>query len=503
VGTFPEYESLDGLGLADLVRRREVSAAEVLEAAIERVQARNPALNAVVHPMFEAARAAARDPLPDGPFAGVPFLLKDLGAAYAGAPLAKGSRLFRGYRPGHHSEMVRRWLASGVIVLGKSATPELGLVPVTEPEAFGPTRNPWDPSRTPGGSSGGSAAAVAARLVPLASGGDGGGSIRIPASCCGLFGLKPSRGRVPAGPDAADVWQGFVVEHVLTRSVRDSAAMLDATHGADLGDYHRAPPPARPFLDEVGRPPGRLRIAWSAEPYLAPGAVHPDCRAALDDAVALLVSLGHDLVEARPPLDGRAWARAFVTMIAGEVWADLREAEQELGRPVRAGDIEAATRMLGVLGQTFGAGDYVRALRELKQTGRRIETFMVEQRVDCLLSPTLARPPIPIGSLFPGGVDRIAQRILGRLALGRLALALGGLDRSADSAFTFIPFTPVFNGSGQPSMSVPLSWNAEGLPVGVMLTARYGEDATLFRLAAQLEAARPWRERKPPICAGS
>ncbi|MBI3455692.1 MAG: amidase, partial [Candidatus Rokubacteria bacterium] len=295
--TFPEYEAYDGLGLAELVRRKEVAPAELVEAAIERIERRNPRLNAVIHTLYEEARARATGPLPAGPFAGVPFLLKDLAAAYAGAPLRSGSRFLAGWRPDHHAELVRRFLAAGVIVLGKTNTPELGLLPITEPRLFGPTRNPWDPERSPGGSSGGSAAAVAARMVPMASGGDGGGSIRIPASCCGVFGLKPSRGRTPSGPDAAERWQGLVVEHVLTLSVRDSAAMLDATAGPDPGAWHQAPPPARPFLAEVGAPPGRLRIAWSAEPALPAPAVDPDCRAALEDAVRLLGDLGHEGVE--------------------------------------------------------------------------------------------------------------------------------------------------------------------------------------------------------------
>jgi amidase len=498
MATLPEYEAHDALGLADLVRRKEVTAAELVEAAIERIEARDPALNAVIHRMFAEGRARARAGGLAGPFAGVPFLLKDLGSAYAGAPHSSGSRFFAGFRADHHSELVRRFLAAGVIVLGKTNTPELGLLPVTEPEAFGPTRNPWDPTRTTGGSSGGSAAAVAARMVPMASGGDGGGSIRIPASCCGVFGFKPSRGRTPSGPDVADTWQGFAVEHVITVSVRDSAAMLDATGGPEPGAFHAAPAPARPFLEEVGVEPGRLRVAWSAEPYLSETPIDPECRAALAGAVGLLAGLGHELVEGRPPLDGRAWTRAFLTMLAGEVAADLGEAERAVGRRPTAREVEDATWMLGVLGRASGGGEHAAALRELKLTGRRLAVWMAEHRVDALLSPTLARPPIPIGTLLPRGAERVAQRVLGRLRLGRLALALGAIDRSAGSAFAFIPFTPVFNASGQPSMSVPLHWTGGGLPVGVMLTARYGDDATLFRLAGQLERARPWRGRRPP-----
>jgi amidase len=336
-------------------------------------------------------------------------------------------------------------------------------------------------------------------MVPIASGGDGGGSIRIPASCCGVFGFKPSRGRTPSGPDAADLWQGFAIEHVVTVTVRDSAAMLDATQGADRGAFHFAPAPSRAFLDETEVDPHPLRIAWSAEPYLSSKPVATACRTALDGAVRLLEELGHELVETRPPLDARLWTRAFLTMLAGETAADIRHAERQVGRRARANDFEDATRMLQAIGGTFRAGDYVTAVRELKLTGRRIAAFMADERVDLLLSPTMAQPPVPIGALMPRGVDRVAQKVLARLSLGRLALALGGLEKSADQVFAFIPFTPVFNATGQPSMSVPLHWTESGLPVGVMLTARYGHDGTLFRLAAQLERARPWRDRRPPM----
>jgi amidase len=452
--------------------------------------------------MFDSARRAAIDAPVDGAFAGVPFLLKDLSAAYAGAPLSDGSRFLRRHVPDHHSELVRRFLATGVIVVGKTNTPELGLMPVTEPEAFGPARNPWDPARTPGGSSGGSAAAVAARMVPMASGGDGGGSIRIPASCCGIFGFKPSRGRTPAGPDAADPWQGFAIEHVLSVSVRDSAAMLDATHGADAAAYHHAPRPERPFRDEAGAEPGRLRIAWSAEPYLSASPIAAECREALERSVRLLRDLGHDLIEDRPAFDARSWIHAFVTMIAGEVRADVRDAERRAGRRAAARDFEDGTWLLRELGRTFGAGDYVSALRELKLTPQRIAGFMAERRVDALLCPTLATPPVRIGAMQPPAVDRVAQRLLGRLRLGRLALALGVLDKALEPILGFVAFTPVFNASGQPSMSVPLHWSAAGLPIGVMLTGRYGEDAVLFRLAGQLERTQPWRDRRPPSVAG-
>jgi amidase len=273
--------------------------------------------------------------------------------------------------------------------------------------------------------------------------------------------------------------------------------MLDATHGADATAYHHAPAPARSFLDEVGAEPGRLRIAWSAEPYLSSSPVAAECREALGKAVQLLTSLGHELIEDRPAFDARPWIHAFLTMISGEVSADIRDAERRVGRRAAARDFEDGTWLLRELGRTFGAGDYVAALRELKLTPQRIARFMAERQLDALLCPTLATPPVPIGALHPPAADRVAQRVLGRLRLGRLALALGVLDKALEPILGFVAFTPVFNASGQPSMSVPLHWTASGLPIGVMLTARYGEDGLLFRLAGQLERAQPWRDRRP------
>lgn len=497
--TFPEYGDYDGLGLAALVRRKEITSLELMEAAIERIETLNPRLNAVIHPLYGKARERAREAPGEGPFAGVPFLLKDLLAALAGEPMACGSRFLRGWRPPYHSEMVRRFLKAGVIVLGKTNTPELGLVPTTEPEAFGPTRNPWNPACTPGGSSGGSAAAVASRMVPMASGGDGGGSIRIPAACCGVFGLKPSRGLNPTGPIEGDLWNGLLAEHVLTRSVRDSAAMLDATCGPDAGCAYFTPPPQRPFLDEVEAPPGKLRIAYSGECRISSAAPHPDCLAALEDAVGLVRELGHEPVEAAPDIDGPAFSRAMLLMIMGEVWADIRDAEGAVGRRARAGDFEDATWLLRTLGNAFSAGEYAAALRVLKRTARKVAAFL--EGYDIWLTPTLASPPVPLGALLPKGAERIVQHVAARLSLGRLIRALGPVDRTADQIFAFIPYTPLFNATGQPSMSVPLYWNDQGLPIGVMFTAPLGRDATLFRLAGELEKARPWARRRPPVCA--
>lgn len=493
-----EYTSHDALGLAQLVRTGAVSPAELIEAAITRIEALNPRLNAVIHPMFDQARAAARAPLPDGPFRGVPVLVKDLVATVAGEPFRCGSRFLRDYRPPADSELVRRYRQAGLILTGKTNTPEFGLTPFTEPERFGPTRNPWNLDRTPGGSSGGSAAAVASGMVPMAGGGDGGGSIRIPASCCGLFGLKPSRGRVPTGPGIGEIWQGAVVEGVLTRSVRDSAALLDAVQGPDPGAPYWAPPPARPFLQEVGADPGRLRIAMTTRPMMG-RQVDPACVAAVEDAARLLESLGHVVEEAAPVVDGPALSRAFLTMLCGELRGDIRDAERLLGRRARAGDFEPATWALALLGDQLSAAEFVQAVRLLERSSRAIGAFFEEW--DMLLTPTLASPPVPIGSLQPSDAERLQLTVLGRLHAGRL-LRLGGvLQQAAEQVFEFIPWTPVFNVTGQPAMSVPLYWTADGLPVGTHLVGRAADESSLFRLAAQLEAARPWFGRTPPVFA--
>ncbi|MGQ9599457.1 MAG: amidase [Anaerolineae bacterium] len=492
-----KYDQYDGLGLAELVRKGEVQPIELVEEAIRRIEKLNPHLNAVIHKMYDQAREAAKGPLPDGPFRGVPFLLKDLLATCRDAPMHMGSRFYRGYVPDHDSEIVRRYRAAGLIILGKTNVPEFGLLPVTEPELFGPSNNPWDLTRTTGGSSGGSAAAVAARMVPLAHGNDGGGSIRIPASCCGVFGLKPSRGRNPMGPDLAEAWHGLACDHVLTRSVRDSAAMLDATAGPDVGTPYHAPPPARPFLTEVGTDPGRLRIAFTTRPFL-PGVVHEDCIRGVETTAKLCQELGHEVVEAAPQIDGKAFATAFFTMVCAETRADIEEAEVLLGRKATFTDFEPATWTVGLLGRQITGAELSRAIRLLKLTARQIGQFFEE--FDVLLTPTLARPPIKRGELQPGGIQAVGMKVLGRLNAGGLIKAMTGIEALAQQVFEFIPFTPVFNATGQPAMSAPLIWNEEGLPIGMQFVARYGDEATLFRLAGQLEQAQPWRDRLPPIC---
>jgi amidase len=491
---FPEFHKCDGLGLAELVRTKQITPAELVEEAISRIEAHNPKINAVVFKMYDQARTATKGVLPDGPFKGVPFLLKDFLATCAGVPTSSGNRLLKNIPMPHDSEIVRRFKAAGVIVLGKTNVPEFALTPYTESGALGAAHNPWDLSRTPGGSSGGSAAAVAARLVPVAHGGDGGGSIRIPASCCGVLGLKPTRGRTPTGPDWGELWRGFAIDHVLTRSVRDSAAMLDAIAGADVGAPYAAPPQARPFLQEATAEPGRLRVAFTAQPLMG-HTVHGDCKKGLEATVHLLQELGHEMIEAAPKIDGEAFAIAFLTIVAGEMRADIERAAELAKRHPALADFDVSTYAVGMIGKALSAGDYAKAARYLQTTARDIGRFF--EQYDILLTPTLSQPPVPIGALQPSSGERMLIKVIGSLNAGWLLNALGVIKPLAAQTFDFIPYTPPFNVTGQPAMSVPLYWNEAGLPIGMHFVGRFGDEATLFRLAGQIERAQPWFDRAP------
>ena len=495
--TFAEYDRYDGLGLAELVKRRDVSPRELVTTAIERIATLNPKLNAVIHTLYDDALAAADAPLGDGPFAGVPFLIKDLLSWYSGAPIRSGSRILEGFVAPHDSEIVRRYRRSGVIILGKTNTPEFGLTPFTEPELFGPTRNPWDLTRTSGGSSGGSAAAVAAGMVPLAGGGDGGGSIRIPASCCGLFGLKPTRGRVPTGPIEGEIWEGAVIEHVLTRSVRDSAAMLDAISAPEPGAPYTIATPERSFLEEASREPGRLRIAFTDKPLLG-DRMDADCKTALHDTTRLLESLGHTVVEAAPPLDRDAFLHAFLLMVCAQSSADLVDAEIVTGNRASPANVEIATWALALLGRSYSAADMAHAGRTLQRAARAVGRWFDGYEFDVLVTPTLTSPPFVIGALQPPAHELVALKALGRLRAGRVLRAAGALEKAAKRVFDWIACPPLFNVTGQPAMSVPLAWNAAGLPIGIHFAGRFGDEATLFRLAGQLERSKPWIDRRPP-----
>jgi amidase len=468
---------LDATAQAELVRSKQVKPIELVDGAIERIERLNPQLNAVITPMYDEARRVASGKLPAGPFTGVPFLMKDLGAMYAGVRQAMGSAFMKDFVAPIDSELTRRQKAAGLIHCGKTNTPEFGLVPTTEPKLFGPSHNPWKLDHTTGGSSGGSAAAVASGMVAMAHANDGGGSIRIPASCCGLFGLKPTRARITLGPLLGDIQNGLVNEHAVTRSVRDSAALLDATQGPMPGDPYVAPDPVRPYLQEVGADPGHLRIAFSR--VTSTGiALHPDCIAAVEDAAKLCQELGHQVVEDSPPINGDDLIQSFTILWAAGTAEVIDTIAALSGRQPKPEDFEVLTWALYEAGKETKAGDYLIAVGKLQMLGRVMATF--HQRHDLWLTPTLGAPPVPLGYLE----SPPDQPML-------------GFERAAE----FVPFTPLMNATGQPAMSVPLFWNDAGLPIGAHFTAPYGDEATLFRLAAQLEEARPWAHKRPPVSA--
>ena len=485
-----ELGALDALASAELVRTGDVTPRELVDAAITRIEAVNPALNAVIHPRFEAARAEAdaAPAGPAGPLRGVPILVKDLDGALTGAPMHQGNRLLRdlGVTAAHDSYLFAKLRAAGCVVVGKTNTPELGLLPTTEPLARGATHNPWDTTRSPGGSSGGSAAAVASHMVPVAHAGDGGGSIRIPASACGLFGLKPSRGRVSLGPETGEAWAGLVARHVVTRSVRDSAAVLDVLAGPMPGDPYSAPPPARPFAAEVGAEPGRLRIGLRTA---APGGLaetDATCIAAAEDAAALLEALGHTVEPAAPEaLDELELLIHFVTVLAVSTAYDLVKLGRVAGRELTADDVEPVTWAQAEQGRAVSGAAFVDACESLRAWTRRMaawwEPLDGSAPYDLLLTPTMARPPAPLGEIR--GDD-----------------AEGGIL----AATPYAAFTVPANVTGQPAMSVPLTWSDVGgsiLPIGVQFVAATNREAVLLRVASQLEQARPWAGWVPPISA--
>ncbi len=473
--SFKDYAEYDGLGLADLVRRREVSALELVDAAIERIERHNPAINAVVHKAYDEARAAAKGPLPEGPFTGVPFLVKDLLIQVAGWPRTSGSRFAKGVVDTEDSGLMKRYRSSGVIPLGKTNLPEFGITGTTEPALFGACRNPWNVNHSAGGSSGGSAAAVAAGIVPMAHGGDGRGSIRIPASMCGLVGLKVTRDRNPHLPDGYDFAQGYVVEHVITRTVRDCAAMLDVTGVPEPASPYAPPAKARPYMQEIATAPGRLRIAWSSE--TANGRdIQPQIRAALERTVELLKGLGHELVERGLGIDQRALYGAQNAYSGANYAAGMRRLIEQIGREPEPDELEPLT-WASLKGGRKPTGEQVMwEQQELRMLGRGVMALFEE--FDVYLSPVMGTPPPPIGYLDP---VTVAPRDFGR--------------RNGE----VFPFPAPFNMTGQPSISLPLEMSEEGLPVGMMFSGRYADEATLFRLAAQLETEAPWKDRRPGI----
>lgn len=480
-----EYKSYDALALAELVRKKEVTPLELIDTAIDEIEATNHTINAVIYKNYENAREIARHgKMPKGPFYGVPFLLKDLIVSYKDLPLTSGSRYLKSYIPDHHSELVLRHLNAGLIILGKTNTPEFGLNVVTEPTLFGATHNPWHTKHTTGGSSGGSAAAVAAGYVPMAHGGDGGGSIRIPASCCGVFGFKPSRGRTPTGPDFGRIWQGSVVEHALTRSVRDSAALLDATTGPDLGANDWLEKPATSFLSELSTPPAPLRIAL-AEGNLFKTPTHPDCIAAVQQTAKLCESLGHHVEIATPQIDPEKFIMAYLTVVAGEMAGTLKMIANKFGKKPTRHDLELPTHALAHVGRILRADDFAQAASHLQLLSRKLAGFFTQY--DVLLTPTLAQPPLKTGALSPTSIEKLALHALPFIP--SQTICKKALRVMAEKIVAYTPWMSLFNATGQPAMSLPLMINKNNLPIGSHFVGRYAEDALLFKLAHQLESA--------------
>lgn len=472
-----DFGNLDATAMAALVARREVSPLELVDDAIARCEAVNGALNAVITDMFEQARVAARAPGLSGPFAGVPFLMKDFGAEVAGVRFAEGSAFLRDYVPTEDAEIYTRFRRAGLITIGKTNLPELAIGVTTEPRLFGATHNPWDITRTSGGSSGGAAAAVAARVVPMAHANDVGGSIRIPASCCGLVGLKPTRGRSTLAPHYGDILGGAFVEHAVTRTVRDCAALLDVISGPAVGEPYVATPPLRPYAMEVGRAAGRLRIGYSTVTPLG-DPLSPECVAAVESTAKLLESLGHEVVAAAPEFDAMELWQKFTTMLAALVHWAIADWARRIGRPATEAEFEPFVWAFSERGRALGAADYLLAMQDVQRQVRRLCAFFTPH--DLWLTTTLGQPPVALGTLIYQGDPFELRR------------------RTAQ----FSPYTYLANATGQPALSLPLAWSTDGLPIGLHFLARHGEEDVLIRLAAQLETARPWADRRPGVCAG-
>ena len=489
----PEVLAADAVGLGEMIASRAIHPREAVTTVMGQIERYEPDLNAVCARRYEQALREAERPLPASPLAGVPFLIKDMGQTVAGMPHTLGSPMRRDVIAERDSALVARYQAAGLLIVGQTNVPEFGASADTRSPLHGAARNPWDTARSPGGSSGGSGAAVAARYVPAAHGSDGGGSIRIPAAMCGLFGLKPTRARTPKGPRAAEGWFGLSVDHVLTRTVRDSAVLLDIAAGPDPGAPYFAPPPSRPFLEEASRPPGTLRIAVSTGAMLA-SKLHPEGRRAVEKTAQLLEDLGHRVAEARPAAEAGPLRRAMTVMVAADLARNIAAAGREAGRKPTEEMFEPGNWALAKLGRRLSAPALAEAIEHVKNAGRSIAPFFDDY--DILVEATIAGAPPLSGAMDPSPRQLRALRTLGR-APGRAAVNLA-VAKAAARSLDHIPNTPLWNATGQPAMSVPLHWE-DGLPVGVQFTARYGEESLLFRLASQLENARPWSHRLPPL----
>lgn len=477
---FRDYERHDALGLAELIRKRDVGSHEVLESAITRAETHGASLNAMAAKAYDLARGNCGKASADAPFAEVPFLLKDISAPMPGLPESGGSVYFRGYQAPAENELVRRFRRAGLNIFGRTTSAEFGLSFTTDSPAYGgPTRNPWDTALTPGGSSGGAAAAVAAGIVPMAHANDGGGSIRVPAACCGIYGLKPTRARLPSGPLKGEGWGGLSCQGVVSRSVRDSAAALEALQGRDLGAPYSAPQ-SEPFLELLRRPPQRLRIGFVRTTFSG-AAIHADCVAAVLDAARLCEELGHSVEEAAPSYDVEGASRAMRNIVATGCARSVQLGIAALGREPGPDDLSPSCMAAVELGRRLSAIDYAGAIDAIHLAGRQIARFFVDH--DLLLTPTTALPPVR-ADRFPMTVPDFEAYWSGD-----------------DAIFDFAPFTHFANISGQPAASVPLYWNNDGVPIGAQFVASFGGEAMLLRLSAQLEAARPWFDRRPSLAA--
>lgn len=467
---------LDATELSSLVKQKEISIPELVDSAIGRLEKVNERLNAVITPMYREACTQAINHPPGGVFPGVPFLVKDFLAEVKGVRLAEGSAFLGDYVPSSDSELVTRFRAAGLLCIGKTNLPEFAIGATTEPDRFGATCNPWDTTLTPGGSSGGSAAAVAARVVPMAHGNDAAGSIRIPASCCGLIGLKPSRGRVSLGPLYGDLFGGIISEFAVTRSVRDTASLLDAVAGPMPGDPYSVPAPKRPYSEEIKRETGKFKIGFSATTPLGDD-LDPECERAVRSAAKLCEDLGHEVEERAPDYDAmRLWTNLTTLLASGVSWV-LQDWSRRLGKSLAPEMFEPFVWAFAERGRSSSATDYLLAVQDVQAEVRKYSRFF--EAYDIWLTPTLGKPPVKLGALKYDGDPVELRRRTAR----------------------FSPFTYIANATGQPAISLPLHWSGDGIPIGVQMSARMGEESTLLRIAAQLEQARPWADRLPPVCA--
>ncbi|MBK8658477.1 MAG: amidase [Bacteroidetes bacterium] len=495
---FEEYIMHDATSLAQLVKKKEVSPEELLQTAISRAEEVNPKINAVVTKLYDLGKEQLKNIKPDAPLAGVPYLIKDLGPQLKGTRYTCGSRILQDFISPENSVVTDRMLSAGLIIFGKTNTPEFGLTPWTEPALFGAAHNPWNLDYTTGGRSGGSAAAVASGIVPMASANDGGGSIRIPASCNGLFAMKPTRGRITLGPYLGEGWGGAVNEGVISRSVRDSALYYDLVHGSTEGDPYHVKPPEHPFVQEISKIPRKLKIGFTTKmPDGLNTPVDEENVKAMAHTVQLLRSLGHEVQEVELPYKKEVLTDLLYAMVYGETSATLDYIGEQRGRKPHRSEVEPNTWLLYKLGKSFSANAFALAKLKWNEVNRKLADF--HKDYDLLLTPTLGMRPFKIGAMNNPPAEEISLRVLNALGISSIIRYTGMIEKIAEKTFSWIPYAPLANITGQPAMTVPLYWTTDELPVGVMFTAPLGDEGTLFQLAAQLEKAQPWFSKQPKL----